>query len=235
MQKLDYSEYQVATVTDFDRISLPMGQAIASALRRLAELTHTSYWDQWGAQGLTNTQRKVLQHLAGQRGDVAVANVAKDLGLTPATADDSILVLENRKLVTRRVSHVNGQALAVKLSSEGRRCMTAMSKLPDPLRAALECLDPGEQESFYRSSMKMIRTLQEGGLIPVSRMCVRCQYFDPYRYPDSATPHHCHLVSAPFGDRHLRLDCTEQALASPDVQDALWVRFTLEPKDKKDS
>jgi hypothetical protein len=78
--------------------------------------------------------------------------------------------------------------------------------------------------------MKMIRTLQDAGMIPVSRMCVRCQYFDPYRYPDSATPHHCHLVSAPFGDRHLRLDCEEQALASPDVQDALWVRFTIAKK-----
>ena len=222
-------------MSEFESISLPLGQAIAAALRHLAALTQLSYWDQWDAQGLTNTQRKVLEHIAGQRGEVAVASLGKELGLTPATTDDSIQALETRKLVTRRVSHVNGQALAVKLSTEGRRCMTALAQLPDPIRAALSCLNENEQETLYRSSMKMIRTLQDAGMIPVSRMCVRCQYFDPYRYPDSATPHHCHLVSAPFGDRHLRLDCTEQALASPDAQDALWVRFTIDRKSKKNS
>ena len=221
------------TVSEFDSISLPLGQAVAAALRHLASLTQLSYWDQWDAQGLTNTQRKVLDHIAAQRGEVDIPSLGKELGLTPATTDDSIQALETRKLVTRRVSHVNGQALAVKLSTEGRRCMIAMSQLPDPLRAALSCLNDHEQENLYRSSIKMIRTLQDAGMIPVSRMCVRCQYFDPFRYPDSATPHHCHLVQAPFGDRHLRLDCTEQALASPDVQNALWVRFTIDPKKKK--
>jgi DNA-binding MarR family transcriptional regulator len=212
-----------------------MDQAIAGALRHLASLTQLSYWDQWDHQGLTNTQRKVLEHIAAQRGEVSVPSVCKELGLTPATTDDSIQALETRKLITRRVSHVNGQALAVKLSTEGRRCMTALAQLPDPLRSALHCLNAGEQENLYRTSIKMIRTLQDAGMIPVSRMCVRCQYFDPYRYPDSATPHHCHLVSAPFGDRHLRLDCTEQALASPDAQDALWVRFTIDKKKEKNS
>jgi DNA-binding MarR family transcriptional regulator len=224
-------------VTEFDRISLPLEQALASALRRLAELAHMSSWDQWNAQSLTSTQRKVLEIIAGNRGEILVSTIAGDLDLTPATADDAISALETRNLVVRRSSHVDGQALAVKLSSEGRRCVTALSKLPDPLRAAFDCLEKDEQERFYRASMKMIRTLQEDGLMPVSRMCVRCQYFDPYRYPDSATPHHCHLVCAPFGDRHLRLDCPEHALASPDVQEALWVRFTSQPdpKRKRDS
>jgi len=194
-----------------------------------------SSWDQWSAQSLTSTQRKTLDFIASHRGEILVSTIATELGLTPATADDNIQALESRKLVVRRASHVDGQPLAVKLSSEGRRCVTALSKLPDPLRAAFDCLDREEQERFYRSSMKMIRTLQEDGLMPVSRMCVRCQYFDPYRYPDSATPHHCHLVCAPFGDRHLRLDCPEHALASPDVQEALWVRFTTHSEPKRKS
>jgi DNA-binding MarR family transcriptional regulator len=216
-------------VTEFDRISIPLPQALASALRRLAELAHMSSWDQWSAQSLTPTQRRVLDYVASHRGEVVVSAMAAELGITPATANDSIDALETRKLIVRRNSHVDGQPLAVKISTEGRRCVTALSKLPDPLRAAFDALDEHEQERFYRYSLKMIRTLQDDGLMPVSRMCVRCQYFDPYRYPDSPTPHHCHLVCAPFGDRHLRLDCPEQALASPDVQEALWVRFSFDP------
>jgi hypothetical protein len=71
----------------------------------------------------------------------------------------------------------------------------------------------------------MIRGLQESGSLPISRMCVRCRYFDPFRYPDSATPHHCHLVGAPFADRHLRIDCPDQEFNEREAQEALWVRF----------
>ena len=78
---------------------------------------------------------------------------------------------------------------------------------------------------FYRSAIKMIRGLQESGTLPISRMCVRCRYFDPFRYPDSATPHHCHLVGAPFADRHLRIDCPDQEFNEREAQEALWVRF----------
>jgi len=42
-------------------------QALASALRRLAQLAHTSSWDQWASQRLTPTQRKILELLASRR------------------------------------------------------------------------------------------------------------------------------------------------------------------------
>jgi DNA-binding MarR family transcriptional regulator len=223
-------------MTEFDRLSPSLPQALASALRRLAQLAHMSSWDLWGAQGLTPTQRKILDLLAAQRGVTELATVISELGLTPATAADSLEALEARDLVDRRRSHVDGHTTGFRLTQDGRRCLAALSKLPDPLRSAFGSLNEEELETVYRCAMKMICSLQNDGLMPVSRMCVRCQYFDPYRYPDSPTPHHCHLVSAPFADRHLRIDCPEQKLASPDAQEALWVRFTskrVRERDKK--
>ena len=213
-------------MTEFDRLSPPLPQALASALRRLAQLAQTSSWDLWGSQGLTPTQRKLLEWLASRKGITDLSTATSELGLTPATATDGFDALESRELVERRRSHVDGHTTGYRLTNTGRRCLNALSKLPDPLRSAFGCLAAEELETVYRSAMKMIRTLQDDGLMPVSRMCVRCQYFDPYRFPDSPTPHYCHLVSAPFGDRHLRIDCPEQKLASPDAQEALWVRFT---------
>ncbi len=195
-----------------------------------------SLWDLWGAQSLTPTQRKILDLLASRKHVTELATVISELGLTPATAADSLDALEGRDLIDRRRSHVDGHTTGFRLTQEGRRCVAALSKLPDPLRSAFGSIEEQELEIVYRCAMKMIRTLQDDGLMPVSRMCIRCQYFDPYRYPDSPTPHHCHLVSAPFGDRHLRIDCPEQKLASPDAQEALWVRFTsggARGRDKK--
>ena len=202
-----------------------MQQALASALRRLAQLAHTSSWDQWASQRLTPTQRKILELLASRRESLTLSAVAQELGVTPATASDSLTALETKGLVKKRRSHVDGRALAIMLTTEGRRSVTALAALPDPLQSAFNALSPPEQEIFYRSAIKMIRGLQESGSLPVSRMCVRCRYFDPFRYPDSATPHHCHLVGAPFADRHLRIDCPDQEFNEREAQEALWVRF----------
>jgi hypothetical protein len=112
------------------------------------------------------------------------------------------------------------------LTTEGRRSVTELASLPDPLQAAFRGLTDDEQSVFYRSAMKMIRELQETGALPPSRMCVRCRYFDPFRYQHSPTPHHCHLIGAPLADRHLRMDCPEHEPADEQTQAALWTKFS---------
>lgn len=213
----------------FDTMSAPLPQALASALRRLAHLTHISSWDQWASQRLTPTQRKILEFLNLRSEAVTLGAVAQDLQVTPATASDSIAALEAKGLVRKRRSHVDGRALAIQLTADGRKAVTTLSALPDPLQAAFKSLSDAEQEALYRSAIKMIRTLQETGMMPITRMCVRCKYFDPFRYPDSATPHHCHLVGAPFADRHLRIDCPDQVFNTEEAQQALWIRFSAAP------
>lgn len=214
----------------FDSLTPPLPQALASALRRLAHLAHTSSWDHWASHRLTPTQRKILHFLATRSEPVTLSAVASDLQVTPATASDSMAALEAKGLVHKRRSTVDGRAVAIALTDEGREAVLELEALPDTLQAAFAGLTESEQEAFYRSAIKMIRNLQESGSLPVSRMCVRCRHFDPFRYPDSATPHHCRLVDAPFADRHLRIDCPEQACDDAAAQHALWVRFNSGPR-----
>jgi hypothetical protein len=91
--------------------------------------------------------------------------------------------------------------------------------------AAVDELTPAEQEVFLRGLVKMIRTLQERGEIPVSRMCVTCRYFRPNVHPDLSTPHHCAFVDAPFGDRQLRLECADHEPAPVEQAERAWARF----------
>jgi DNA-binding MarR family transcriptional regulator len=210
---------------DFNSASLPLPQALASALRRLANLAHTSSWDQWATQRLTPTQRRILDVVASRRDSLTLSALARELGVTPATASDSVGALESKGLVQKRRSNVDGRALALMLTSEGRRSVTALAALPDPLRDAFGSLTEGEQEIFYRSAIKMIRGLQESGALPISRMCVRCRFFDPFKAPGSETPHHCTLMDTPLADRHLRIECAEQEFGDEDAQNAVWDRF----------
>lgn len=216
---------------DFDRLSLPLPQALAHALRRLGQLAHSISWDQWPARRLTPTQRRILDFLGTRHDNITLSAVARELGVTPATASDSVAALESKGLIRKRRSHLDGRALALMLTTEGRRSVTELAALPDPLQAACGALSDSEQEVSYRSAMKMMRDLQEAGLLPPSRMCVSCRYFDPLRSPKSATPHHCHLIGAALADRHLRMDCAEHDLADANTQQALWRRFNGDPSE----
>ena len=214
---------------EFDPSSLSLPQALASALRRLAHLAHTSSWDQWAVQRLTPTQRRILDVVASRRESLTLSALARELGVTPATASDSVGALESKGLVQKRRSAVDGRALALMLTNEGQSSVTALAALPDPLRDAFGALTAAEQEIFYRSAIKMIRGLQQTGALPVSRMCVRCRHFEPFRAPESACPHFCHLATSPLADRHLRLECPGQEAGDEDEQTLLWQKFNSPP------
>jgi DNA-binding MarR family transcriptional regulator len=214
---------------DFDSASLPLPQALAIALRRLAHLAHSHSWDQWATQRLTPTQRRILDVVASRRESLTLSALARELGVTPATASDSVGALESKGLVQKRRSSVDGRALALMLTSEGRSSVSALAALPDPLQDAFGFLTEDEQEVFYRSAIKMIRGLQESGALPASRMCVRCRFFDPFRTPGSATPHHCEWVDSPLADRHLRIECEEQEVGDEERQRGVWERFRSPP------
>lgn len=216
---------------DFDRLSAPLPLALAAALRRLAQLTHTASWDQWAAQRLTPTQRRILELLGSRHENLTLTAVARELGVTPATASDSVSALEAKGLVRKRRSLADGRALALMLTTEGRNSVTELAALPDPLQAAFGSLSGTEQEMLYRTAMKMLHDLQESGALPVSRMCVRCKYFEPFRHPHSPTPHHCSLVGAPLADRHLRIDCPEHEVCEATLQQALWHRFVSQSSE----
>ena len=214
---------------EFNPLALSLPQALASALRRLAHLAHTTSWDQWATQRLTPTQRRILDVVASRRESLTLSALARELGVTPATASDSVGALESKGLVEKRRSEVDGRALALMLTSEGKSSVTALASRPDPLQAAFGTLTVDEQEVFYRAAIKMIHGLQETGALPVSRMCLRCRHFEPFRTPGSAYPHQCHLAASPLADRHLRLECPEHEPGDEDEQQVIWEKFSAPP------
>jgi DNA-binding MarR family transcriptional regulator len=216
---------------DFNPLALSLPQALASALRRLAHLAHTTSWDQWASQRLTPTQRRILDVVATQRESLTLSALARELGVTPATASDSVGALESKGLVQKHRSKADGRALALMLTSEGQSSVTALAARPDPLQNAFGALTAAEQEVFYRAAIKMIRGLQESGALPISRMCLRCRHFEPFRAPKGEFPHFCHRAGLGLADRHLRLECQEYEAGETVEQAAIWERFSAPPEE----
>lgn len=212
--------------TDFDAISEPLEMHVSTGLAKIAAALKARAWKGAGPARLTPTQGQALTLLRGEPAGLRLSTLASALAVTPATASDAVGSLVAKQLVTRGVDTSNHRAAAFSLTEEGAELADQVATWPDFLARAAGLLDETERTSLYRALIKMIRALQEAGDIPVQRMCVGCLYFRPNVHDDDARPHHCAFVDAPFGDRHLRLDCREQQLASPEERQANWARWS---------
>ena len=215
---------------DFDAITEPIEVRVATGLEKIGAALRTEAWRGATSEGLTPTQGKALVLLQDEQRGLRLTSISAALGVSAATASDALGALAKKGLVERGADPADRRAAAFQLTPAGRDAATRSAEWPDFLVDAVADLDPTERTAFYGSLVKIIRAIQDAGAISVQRMCVSCRYFQPNARPDDAArPHVCGLVGAPFGDGHLRLDCREHEMASPEDRDALWRRYTASP------
>jgi hypothetical protein len=154
-----------------------------------------------------------------------LTEIAAAMAVKPATATVAVQALERKGLVRKTPDPRDARARVIALTTNGQREAERAAGWSDFLLGAVDELSPDEQEVFLRGLVKMIRTLQERGEIPVSRMCVTCRYFRPHVHADPSPPHHCAFVDAPFGNRQLRLECADHEPAPVEQAQRAWERF----------
>jgi DNA-binding MarR family transcriptional regulator len=186
---------------------------ILIGLEKIGMALKSQSWQDAGQQGLTPTQGQIL-HLLVNTGGVGLSEVAKNLGVTAATASDAVTSLVDKGLVQKTRSPTDGRAIAITLTASGQQAAGQTATWSDFLLATVDELTAEEKVIFLRGLIKMIKKLQEQGKISVAKMCVTCSFFQPDRYPDSQQPHYCGLVDAPFADGKLRINCAEHVITN---------------------
>jgi DNA-binding MarR family transcriptional regulator len=211
--------------TVFDTISTPPEARIATGLTRIGTAMRHKAWERASLNGLTPTQADIIALLAARGEPMRLSAVAAQLAITPATASDAVTSLVGKGLADKSRAADDGRAIALSLTVAGLALSGTVSDWGGFLGLAATTLNVADKVTLLRLIIKMIRAMQENGDIPPSRMCVSCQYFAPNRHADLDTPHHCLLVDAPFGDRHLRLDCPEHKDADATILRRNWAAF----------
>jgi len=202
---------------------------LAQGLSKIALAIRHSQQATAGARGLTPTQAQILAICAADgSGGTRLSWIADCLGVTAPTASDAVGTLEQKGMINKQRSTQDGRSLAIDLTAAGRREVERVGLLPQVLLEASESLSPDEQDVLLRLLVKLIRTLQRRGEIPVARMCVSCQHFRPHAHADPDTPHHCAFVDAAFGDSSQMIDCPDHAALSEAEQDIIWRRYAGE-------
>jgi len=202
-----------------------VAQRIAQGLAKIGIAMRHGTWREAGSRHLTPTQAQILGVLHARPDAPLLGEVAHALAVTPATASEAVRVLVEKGLVDKRRAKIDGRGVMLVLTRRGRSTARQVADWPEYLVAVIDELDEDEQSVLLRSLIRMIRSLQERGIIPVQRMCVECRFFSPYVYNDRARPHHCHFVDAPFGDSELRMDCPDMEPVAAETRPQLWELF----------
>jgi DNA-binding MarR family transcriptional regulator len=206
----------------FEQSSETVADRVAVGLNKLGLAMKHEAWAQANEQGLSPTQGQIVAALVA--GALSASELSAKLGLSLPTISDSVRALVEKGYVDKERDPRHPRASLLSLSARGRNLSKRVRQWPDFLATAVNDLSEDEQRVMLTAVVKMIRSLQESGHIPVQRMCVSCRYFQP-RVRAGETPHHCAFVDAPMADRHLRVDCAEHALAAPTEQADAWRRF----------
>ncbi|MBD0316515.1 MAG: winged helix-turn-helix transcriptional regulator [Nitrospiraceae bacterium] len=207
-----------------DQHSLP--DRLVTGLSKIGLAMKSRPWRRQGQQGVGPLQMQVLTILRGRPNQSAtVSAIARELSVKLPTASEVIRTLEHKRLVRRRRQEVDNRVVTVHLTAKGAKAGHAENGWPEILSAATQELSPLEQTSLLKILIKLIRALQVQGEIPVARMCVSCEHFQPHVYANAEQPHHCQFVNAPIGEQALRLDCPDYLPASVAQAKEAWTRY----------
>lgn len=103
--------------------------------------------DQATGRRLSNHQAGILEHLDSTK-PVAAGDLARRLGVTPATISIQLARLVRLRLVMREKDSADGRRVLLRLSEAGARIRSQRSLIdPERVRAALALLDGQERDA----------------------------------------------------------------------------------------
>jgi len=196
---------------------------ILYGIGRLAAVQRAEQWQAGTAGGLSPAQLEILSRVAVR--PMRSGELAQHLGVSAASASDSIGALEGKGLVQRGPDPDDARAQRVVPTEAGLALLARLDGGSRRMADVLAALPEGDRADLMRVLTGIIRGLQEVGAIPVQRMCLTCRHFRAHAHEDAARPHHCDFVDAAFGDAMLRLDCGDHGTAGPDHVAANLRRF----------
>ncbi|RFC32306.1 MAG: transcriptional regulator, MarR family [Candidatus Nitrotoga sp. SPKER] len=197
-------------------------ERIVSAITRIASVLRSGTWQFATTEGLNPTQVDILEALRSRQTGVRLSWIAQHLGVTAASASDSIASLTAKGLIKKGRDSEDGRAVALRLTKSGQDLAAKISNSVGFAHEAVSGLPSSTQDALFKSLLALIGRLQQSDRFPEIRACVTCKYFAVNRHSDSETPHHCMLVDAPLSVSLLRLDCPEHDQAQTVVAVQNW-------------
>lgn len=186
----------------------PGAQQIAHGFLRIAQVLRQDGYRGRERHGLSVTQAQLVA-LVASRGPLRVGEIARELGVTSASASDSLRALDEKGLIGRSSAPGDRRATLISLSPEGHLVAPLVAESVTRLVDAVSVL-PGETRDVLLGALvELIAELAAEGVIAPARLCATCAWFEPGAHPGEARPNHCRFVDEPLGPADLRIECSD--------------------------
>jgi DNA-binding MarR family transcriptional regulator len=200
-----------------------LSSRVVSAIARVASAMRTAAWQFGTAEGLNPAQLEILELLSARSDGVRVSWIAEQLGVTSASASDSVSAVKEKGLLTKGRSAHDARVTEIMLTPAGRRMVARLRDAMAFASDAVEALPGVSQEALYESLLALIGRLQNAHRFPDIRACASCQHFSVNVRPGEESAHRCRLLDAPLSTSLLRLDCAEHERAEPPTIRRNWL------------
>ncbi|MBI3111906.1 MAG: MarR family transcriptional regulator [Ignavibacteriales bacterium] len=189
---------------------LSLDRKIAVGLERISQALKAVIWEEAKKSGLSPIQIQFLTILHFEKYTAwTIGELANRSSLTPATVSDAVTSLEQKGLVARRKKGEDRRTVYLNLTDAGRKMARKLGGWANVLQESTAGLPEQEKAVFLKSLMTVMLSLQGGGHLEPSHMCITCKYFRPNAHRNSRMPHHCATIDIAFGDSELRVDCPD--------------------------
>ncbi len=153
---------------------------IAAVLRE--EATHAG-----ALAGHSGAQARTLALLAQAPAGMRLSEIAGRLGVSSASASETVAGLVRRKLASRKKDPHDARAVRITTGPMASRSGGG-ELLEGGLHEALGDLPLSDHATLQRILVQLILSLQRRGRIQVARACVNCRFFRPEAHARTALP-----------------------------------------------
>jgi DNA-binding MarR family transcriptional regulator len=150
-------------------------------------------------------QLRIIELLSDGRAR-RVGELANELDVTQPTISDSLLALEEKRILNRTADPTDRRASVLSLTETGSDLAVQVALELSPLLDGDRTTSDDDQATALVVTLEEIRRLQANGTITVNRSCLTCQHYQP---PTPAETGSCLLLRQRLGSRDLRVDCPD--------------------------
>lgn len=180
---------------------------IVASLERISQAFRVLLWQECKEHALSPIQVQVLifllHHSEAMR---KVSYLADEFNMTRATISDTVKSLELKELITKETEQTDSRSYTIHLTEKGKAIAKQNAFFTQELHVPIVELPERDREQLLLSLFKIIKHLNQTGVITIQRMCMTCMH---YQNSKGANAHYCKLLNTPLKNADLRIDCPE--------------------------
>ena len=178
---------------------------IVAALERISAAFRVLLWDEAKENALSPIQNQILIFLLFHDSEkCTVSYLAQEFNMTKATVSDSIKVLLKKGLITKFDHPSDTRSYIIGLTDPGKKTAEKSANFAFAIEKPLNAIGQAQKETMLAGLLRLIRDLNQAGVITVQRMCFSCVN---YRFENGE--HYCKLLKSKLADTEIRVDCPE--------------------------